>query len=104
MGITLKCGSMQSMFTPANGKKGMLNVNQTVYFFLKKYIEIMLNSISIYRLWKSSESLAESETWTNCPMLVKDFVHLDLNIAAKISESDAEQFQEMCQIFAKKIK
>lgn len=49
------------------------------------------------------EKMPESETWTNCPMFVHDLVQRDVNITAEVSETEAEQFQEMCQIFAKKL-
>lgn len=37
-------------------------------------------------------------------MSVHDLVQRDVNITADISEAEAEQFQEMCQTFAKKLK
>lgn len=45
-----------------------------------------------------------SENWKNCSMFVQDLVRPNVNVTAEISQKAAQNFQEMCQIFAKKLK
>ncbi|XP_031626105.1 uncharacterized protein LOC116342572 [Contarinia nasturtii] len=40
-------------------------------------------------------------SWTNCTMYIQDLVRSDVNIAAEIPKKAAENFQQLCQIFAK---
>lgn len=42
------------------------------------------------------------QNWINCTMFVQDCVRFDTNITAEISTVAVENFQQMCQKYAKK--
>lgn len=83
--------------------------SEKVRFFVKKYsftfpsnkIIFCVSSVFLLiRLRKGIETTPEN--WTNCFMCVQDLVRLDVNITAEISKEAAENFQFLCQTFAKK--
>ena len=43
------------------------------------------------------------ENWKNCSMYVQDLVRPDVNITAEISKKEADNFQQMCEIFGNKL-
>lgn len=63
------------------------NVSYVVFFF-----------VTFCRL---RDGIKQSETnWRNCYMFLQDLVRPNLNVTAEIPKEHAENFQEMCRLFA----
>lgn len=117
MEIVIKYGTMWSVRKLADGKNGEFNLHKLPLHRLKSGLYYdsfftILHGIHKYQIDKIRFSMFRlrtgignsSENWKNCSMFVQDLVRPNVNVTAEISQKAAQNFQEMCQIFAKKLK